>query len=206
MNFFSVVALLSTLAYVTASPVAPGPDANKVYIESIAYGGTGCPQGTVSKSMSEDKTTFTLIFDAYVVSIGQGVAITESRKNCQLNINLKVPVGWSYTVGTIDYRGYAQLPAGAIGQTASTYYFSGNREQCRTTRTFTGPMANDYKVRDTFDVNSLVWSDCKATTPVNIKNEIYVSSPNKALSAQMTTDSIDGKFTQTHSLSWKNCN
>lgn len=206
MNFFSVVALLSSVAFVAAVPAATpgGPDKTKVYIESITYGGTGCPQGTVSKSISDDRTTFTLIFDQYIASTGPNVPNTESRKACQLNINLKVPSGWSYTVGTVDYRGYVQLPAGGVGTHTSTYYFSGSQQQCTSSRRFTGPIAKDYKERDTLGLNTVVWCACGAPYALNIKNQIAVTS-NPGQSAQMTTDSIDGKFTQTFGVLWRNC-
>lgn len=35
-----------------------GPDPTKVTIQSISYGGTGCPQGTVGSFISTDGTTF----------------------------------------------------------------------------------------------------------------------------------------------------
>jgi hypothetical protein len=68
---------------------------------------------------------FTLIFDDYVASIGPGVAITESRKNCQLDIDLQYPSGFQYSVFNADYRGYAALDANVTGTQQSTYYFSG---------------------------------------------------------------------------------
>jgi hypothetical protein len=68
---------------------------------------------------------FTLIFDEYVASIGPGVSITESRKNCQLDINLQYPSGFQYSVFNADYRGYAALDPNVTGTQQSTYYFSG---------------------------------------------------------------------------------
>jgi hypothetical protein len=55
---------------------AAGPDPSKVYIESIGYGGTSCPQGTVGQSISNDRTVATLIFDSFVASSGPTVPVT----------------------------------------------------------------------------------------------------------------------------------
>jgi hypothetical protein len=82
----------------TTSVSAAGPNPSQVYVQSISYGGSGCPQGTVGQSISDDRTTFTLIYDQYIASTGPGVPITESRKNCQLNVNLHVPQGWTFTI------------------------------------------------------------------------------------------------------------
>lgn len=106
---------------------APNPD--DVQIVSFVYGGTGCPSNTVSSILSDDRTIMTLIFDQYVAQIGPGVSITENRKNCQLNINLRYPGGFQYSVFSADYRGYAYLDQGVTGVQKSTYYFSGQTAQ-----------------------------------------------------------------------------
>ncbi|KAF8847896.1 hypothetical protein BDZ45DRAFT_778374, partial [Acephala macrosclerotiorum] len=61
-----------------------------VSIKEISYSGTG-RQGSVGSCISDDKQTFTLIFDNYVASIGPGVEVTENRKNCQINLDLAYP-------------------------------------------------------------------------------------------------------------------
>ena len=71
----------------------------------------------------------TLIFDSYVASIGKGVAATENRKNCQLNIDLTYPGGIHFSVFSADYRGYGQMDKGVTGTQKSTYYFSGQTAQ-----------------------------------------------------------------------------
>jgi hypothetical protein len=105
------------------------PDPGDVEIVGLTYGGTGCPSSTVSSIISDDRTVMTLIFDEYVASIGPDVDITENRKNCQLNINLRYPGGFQYSIFSADYRGYAYLEAGVNGTQKSTYYFSGQTDQ-----------------------------------------------------------------------------
>lgn len=84
----------------------------------------------------------TLIFDAYVASIGKGVAVTENRKNCQLNIQIHYPGGFQFSVLSADYRGYVALDSKAVtGTQKSTYYFSGQTAQFSTQSDFVGPMS-----------------------------------------------------------------
>lgn len=71
----------------------------------------------------------TLIYDAYVASIGPGVAVTEKRKNCQLNVDLYYPGGFQFSIFSADYRGYAALDKSVTGTQRSTYYFSGQTNQ-----------------------------------------------------------------------------
>lgn len=101
----------------------------QVTIRGVTYGGTGCPQGTVSAQLSADKTLITLIFDTYIASIGPGIAVTEQRKNCQLNVDIQYPGGFQYSVLSADYRGYAAIDKGVTGVLKSTYYFSGQTDQ-----------------------------------------------------------------------------
>jgi hypothetical protein len=117
----------SDLVYIP--PSAPNP--TDVQIESFVYGGTGCPSNTVSSVLSDDRTIMTLIFDQYVAQIGPGVSVTENRKNCQLNIDLRYPGGFQYSVFSADYRGYAYLDPGVTGVQKSIYYFSGQTAQVR---------------------------------------------------------------------------
>lgn len=53
------------------------------------------------------------------------MAITESRQNCQLNIDLEYPSGFQYSVFSQVYRGYVELDADVTGTQGASYYFSG---------------------------------------------------------------------------------
>jgi hypothetical protein len=50
-----IAAAAGTLA-ATATAVLPNP--TQVFINSISYGGTGCPQGTVGSFISADRQTY----------------------------------------------------------------------------------------------------------------------------------------------------
>jgi hypothetical protein len=85
----------------------------------------------MSSQISADRSIVTLIFDAYIASIGPGVAVTEQRKNCQLNVDLLYPGGFQYSILSADYRGYSNIQKGVTGTLKSTYYFSGQTSQVR---------------------------------------------------------------------------
>ncbi|KAJ3409932.1 hypothetical protein HDV05_004154 [Chytridiales sp. JEL 0842] len=207
MHFTSIfVAALSAISVVSAASVPTNsnnrPDPSKVFIESLTYGGSGCPQGTVSRNFNADKTAFTLIFDEYVASIGAGVPLTDSRKNCQLNIGLRVPQGWQYSIATIDYRGYMDLDGGVKGTQSAIYYFQGEVAEARKETDFWGPRTESYTIRDSFGLQSLVWSPCGAAANVNIKSAISLTGRGSGL---LTTDSIDGKVKQIYGIQWRRC-
>jgi hypothetical protein len=83
----------------------------------------------MSSQISGDRSVVTLIFDSYIASIGPGIAVTEQRKNCQLNVDLEYPGGFQYSILSADYRGYSAIQKGVTGTLKSTYYFSGQTAQ-----------------------------------------------------------------------------
>ncbi|KAL5396193.1 hypothetical protein PMIN03_002558 [Paraphaeosphaeria minitans] len=124
--------LLPTLALAAPAPLPipqDKPSGHEVEITAVTYGGTGCPDKTVQGLLSDDKTTITLSFDQYTVQSGPNIPATERRKFCQLQLKLKYPGGFQYSVFGADYRGYASLEKDVTGTAQSTYYFSGQQNQ-----------------------------------------------------------------------------
>ena len=187
-----------------APAYAAVPNPNEVYLESISYGGTGCPQGSVGTSFSDDRTVFTLIFDQFVASAGPGVPATESRKACQLFIRLHVPPGFTYAVHTFNYRGYVQLPDGATAEQQSTYYFFPSDGPQRSAGTwFRGPVARDYLVTDVL-ANAAWWPFCGGSSPLVVDSQVRLNVPDSQ-PGQLTVSSLDGKARTILSLSYRPC-
>ncbi|KAF2679872.1 hypothetical protein K458DRAFT_313346 [Lentithecium fluviatile CBS 122367] len=206
--------LLALAPIVAATPVnLPGlelgdaPPPGQVTIRGVTYGGTGCPQGTMSSQISADRTIMTLIFDAYIASIGPDVKPTENRKNCQLNVDIQYPGGFQYSILSADYRGYAAIQKGVTGTLKSTYYFSGSQDQSSTEYNFVGPVNGDYLKHDQADSTSVVWSPCGANGMLNINSQVRLAQASGYTSAQglLTTDSTDLKFTQVVYVQWQKC-
>ncbi|CZT10316.1 uncharacterized protein RCO7_02904 [Rhynchosporium graminicola] len=197
--------VIGSPAAAATSEAAVKPDPAKVTINSITYGGTGCPQGSVGSFISGDRSTFTLIFDSMVASIGTGVAVTENRKNCQLNINLQYPSGFQYSVLSTEFRGYADLQAGISGVQQATYYFSGSSAQASISTNFKGPTNGDYAISDAIPFTSTIWSPCGAALPLNINSQVRLTSSKSGASGLLTQDSIDGKVSYVVGVQWQKC-
>ena len=108
---------------------ADGPSGHEVQIQALAFAGSGCPAGSVSGQLSSDLTTLTLLYASFVAQAGKNIPASDYRKNCQLNVKIKYPQGWQFSVFKADYRGYAQIPTGDTGTCKATYYFSGDSKQ-----------------------------------------------------------------------------
>ncbi|KAJ3087154.1 hypothetical protein HK102_011706 [Quaeritorhiza haematococci] len=173
----------------------------------ISYGGSGCPQGSVATAFNNDRTAFTLIYDNYVASSAPNVPLSESRKNCNLNLNMHIPQGYSYSVLALDTRGFLALDQGVSAYSQTGYYFQGELDDKTVQRRWDGPINGDnYAVRDNFDQSNVVWSPCGRSANVNIATSIRVdNSRNRQGQGLMTADSTDGKVKQIFSFRWRKC-
>jgi hypothetical protein len=204
--FFALAPLAAALPSLPTVEVGDAPPAGSVKIRGVSYGGTGCPQGTMSSQISSDRSVVTLIFDSYIASIGPGISVTEQRKNCQLNVDLEYPGGFQYSVLSADYRGYSAIQKGVTGTLKSTYYFSGQTAQTSTTYKFEGPTNGDYLKHDEADSTSIIWSPCGAAGMLNINSQVRLETSNSKATGLLTTDSTDLKFTQVVYVQWQKCN
>jgi hypothetical protein len=176
-----------------------------VHVRAISYAGSGCPAGSVAQNVSPDLQAFTLLFDQYIAEVGPGVPLGNSRKNCQILVDLDFPAGWSFSVLTVDYRGFADLEAGVSGQQQSSYYFQGQGATARLATNFSGPTSRDYQIRDTLGLSAVVWSPCGAQRALNINTQVRLSAANRFARGILTTDSIDGAVRQIYGLQWRRC-
>ncbi|KAL5120416.1 hypothetical protein ACEQ8H_001706 [Pleosporales sp. CAS-2024a] len=109
-----------------ASPVAP----TSFKIANIVSGGSGCPQGSIDIEWSDNKVLPIYFNRAFTASVGPASTDPASaRKNCQLNLALQYDSGFSFSVYSADYTGWADLDASITGSVKVTYYFSGETEQ-----------------------------------------------------------------------------
>ena len=177
-----------------------------VRIGDISHGGSGCPQGSVGKSVAHDGKSFTLLFDEFFVEVGNGALPSDRRKNCQVNINVEFPQGWSYSVIGFDYRGYASLDHRVKGIQETSYYFQGEEETKTFKTSLNGELDKDYLISDEIDADAIVWSECGANKSLNINSKIWLNNRrNRNGSGLLTVDSLDGTVNQKYHLRWKKC-
>ena len=190
-----VVAVAATAIGTPAvvSPASAAPDPNSVYVQNVAsYGGTGCPQGTVTPAISDDGTQFTLTLGGLVARTGPGLPVTENRKTCQATVNLHAPRGLLSTLTVnVAIPGHIKLPAGTTASVTSTAYVTGQVWQAIKTLPFTGPVDQDYQLLQTVNVlGSLLPGPCSVLT-MNFKAEARISGPLSS-PAQLSVDSLGG--------------
>jgi len=204
MKVASILGLaLALIATPTASAPAPdaGPDPGSIHIKSITYGGSGCPQGSAAIQLSGGGANVTMAFERFVASTGPGIPMTERRKNCQLNVNIRHPTGFQYSILSIDYSGYAEISDGNTGTLRSLCYFSGSTQQTITQSVIHGPFNGDYVRRITVDTPT--WSPCGSEGALNINSALLTGNSTK--SGQSIADSVGLRSLQNLYLQWREC-
>ena len=176
---------------------------NDIALGTPGYGGTGCPSGSVSATLSPDNKALSLIFDEYSVSAGGTTGRSFDRKSCNVAIPVLVPEGYSVAVLSIDYRGYNHLPPRAASQFNVEYFLAGGRGPAFR-RTFYGALDSDYLINNELPVQSMVWSACGADVNLRTNSSMRISTANNA-EATSTVDSQDVKAAIVYRLSWRRC-
>ncbi|RYP75929.1 hypothetical protein DL769_003732 [Monosporascus sp. CRB-8-3] len=210
-----VIALLLP-ALVAASPIEwehdDKPDEKLIKIVGASASGNGCPQGTVTTSLSPDGTESRTphpraLDDTY---IGPGTTPADWTKNCQLHLNLQYPGGFQFSVVESTYHGYAQLDEGVTGTFLSTYYFSQDAGSTTTTRTSiqgggAWALGQVYTKQDKVPTAAVIWSPCGATGILNVNNRIALTSRNSTAYGQISDDDATVAFTQQVHVDWQPC-
>lgn len=203
-------------AYAAANPIqvrdvgdvaADVPD--KVTIGSSSYSGTGCPQGSVSTIISDDKTVITFGFDRFQAVIGPRSNQNDKTKNCRLALNLRYPPGFQMSIMQATYHGYVRLDDGVTADFFSSYFFSQAADKTANSRaTLRGPEYKNGKVyekKDVIENASTVWSPCGANGILNINNRIALTSNGRG-EGEISTDDATVSFTQKIHVTWRRCN
>ncbi|MFJ3492999.1 DUF4360 domain-containing protein [Streptomyces sp. NPDC086091] len=183
----------------------PPPD--RIVIDIATVNGSGCPQGTAAIAVSEDNTAFTVTYSDYLAQAGGSSNPTAFRKNCQLNLVVHVPQGFTYAIASADYRGYASLQRGASAVQRASYYFQGSSSTVYRNHPINGAYDDNWQATDTTDWAQMVWAPCGVQRNFNINTELRVTagtaSPGKV--SFMTMDSTDGDLSTVYHMAWKEC-
>jgi hypothetical protein len=184
------------------------PPTDRIIIDIVTVIGSGCPTGTAAVAVSPDNEAFTVTYSNYLAQVGVGSKPTDFRKNCQLNLRVHVPQGFTYAIAQADYRGFASLARGATGVQRANYYFQGSSQTVFANHNLRGPLGDDWQATDTVSVDALVYAPCGEQRNFNINTELRVdkgtSNPNTTTSF-VTMDSTDGSIKTLYHFDWKRC-
>jgi hypothetical protein len=203
----ALAAAALALSTITIPPAADPPPTGQITIDVVTVNGSGCRQGTAAIAVSPDNKAFTVTYSDYLAQVGPQAKPTDFRKNCQLNLKVNVPGGFTFGIAQADYRGFAQLEKGAKGTVKASYYFQGMSDTDQRSKTLNGAMSDNWQVTHKTDIASIIYHPCGEKRNFNINTELRVdkgtSDPKKT--SFMAMDSTDGSIETIYQFSWKKC-
>ena len=186
--------------------------AQPVEIRGVRLSGSGCGPATATAIVTADGQTMSVLFDHYSAEIGQGSENPQMRvmqKNCNIMIDVNVPLGMQYAITQTDYRGFAALPATAFGYHRFTQVIPGTSMPSLREAQLRGPQAQNYSVTVMQKPGREVYSTCNnRSQTINLLSELMVSYlPNTRdnTMAQINLDSTDTGVNSSFKLIWRSC-
>ncbi|WP_203897000.1 DUF4360 domain-containing protein [Virgisporangium aliadipatigenens] len=203
-----VVAFLASL--IVAAPANAGspldnPPDDEIVIDLVAMAGSGCAPGTADVAVSPDNTAFTVIYSNYLAQAGPGISVTDGRKNCQLNVLVHVPHGFTFAIAKVDYRGYGFLQRGATASQRANYYFQGMTQGTYVNHNIGAPLDDNWIVSDDVPIAAQVFRPCGELRNLNINTELRVAKGTSTDVSYLTMDSTDGSIATIYHFAWRQC-
>ncbi|QXJ23227.1 DUF4360 domain-containing protein [Actinomadura graeca] len=201
----------AALPLVTAGPAAADPPPDGITIEIATVNG-GCPAGSVSVSISEDKSSFQVAFGDLTASVGGDSPPSAAKRICRLNLRIHAPQGYTYEITAIEQSGAVNLEAGASAQVTQQYYIQGKKPDTDLVHVLTGPSNRDWVFRDTIPSGAM---PCGEQRNLNLATELQAnlgtSDASKKSSIWMSSGTgLPGVRTAypgrvTYSFGWTKC-
>lgn len=196
-NFLSALMFLSFFQ----TPFASGSD---IELGIPGHGGTGCPAGSASVTLSPDSKAISIIFDEFIVEAGGNSGKTVARKNCNLAIPIKVPGGFSVSIVDIDYRGYVSLPSRSEARFTAEYFFAGQRGPVYQKR-FVGQTDEDFLLSNRLGLQANIWSPCGQSVNLRVNASMLVRTNSQRADSIAMVDSADVSAGLVYHFKYRRC-
>lgn len=198
----------ATTAVTRTTTATTTPPTSPVGVAILNINGSGCKQGTVAVAVSPNKTAFTVGYSDYTAQIGGGAKSNDASQVCRLNLRVSASEGYAYAIDTVDYRGYANLAAGASAELRSSYRFHGSQRTQVRIDTLAGPNDDNWQFTDVPQRTSPVFGPCGKPSNLDIDTELSVAAGTSDPSVDpsyLSMDSTDGTITTTYHVTWQRC-
>jgi hypothetical protein len=207
-----LVASATTLALLLSGPAYAADESDtpteQVIITAATSNGSGCVGGTADVNLLPNNAGFTVTYHSpYLARAGIGASPTDFRKNCQVNLAVDRPEGFTYAVIAASHRGFAHLPAGATGLQRWSHFFQGSSTTRSADHRFTGPFTDNWRTFDRVAPADLLFAPCDAERNLNVNTELRVaagtSDPRTA--TFMAPNWSDNRVDASYRFVWKRC-
>ncbi|MBN1174280.1 MAG: DUF4360 domain-containing protein [Micromonosporaceae bacterium] len=207
-----LVAACVALSSVTGPAWNPGgePTDEKITAELKAINGSGCPAGSVTVVPYPDNTGIVLSYSSFYVQRGGSSTVIQGYQNCNLDIRMGVPSGFTFAISKAVYYGYAYVLPGATARLVAKYNYQGEAPfSSNHVINTTSPWDDNWTVIDEFPVPNLVWAPCGEdiilTDAYELRVQPYGPSSNPADVSFVTVNKSDHSVRTELNFTWKQC-
>jgi len=169
-----------------------------------SYGGSGCPSGSASITVSPANDAITILFDQFIAEAGNATGRRTDRKSCNLTIPVSVPNGYSVAIFQVDYRGYNLIPRGGMNRFDAEYFWAGAQGP-RISRTFFGPLNDNFSVRDELLARNLVWTPCGVSVNLRVNASMMTQTNSNFAQSMGVVDSADVSAGLVYHIQYRRC-
>ncbi|MFS4457983.1 DUF4360 domain-containing protein [Bdellovibrio sp. HCB2-146] len=193
-----------SLMILALSAISLQAEAQSLRLGQPAYGGTGCPSGSASVTLSPDNSAVSILFDSYITEAGHATGRTVDRKSCNISVPVQVPNGYSVAVFQVDYRGYNLVPRGGMARFDAEYFWAGSQGP-RISRTFMGPTNDNFSLTDNLLAQTMVWTPCGASVNLRVNTSMMSKSNARGEQAMSMVDSADISSGLIYHIQYRRC-
>ena len=172
-----------------------------------AYGGTGCPAGTASVSLTDDQSILSVLFDQFVAQAPTPQGASFDRKSCNLRIPVSVGPGFQVALIAFDYRGFAAIPNGGRGNFEARYSYVGQLRPAIFRKSFQAGRADNYSLKNELISTTIDWSPCSTGKDLMLTVDANVLAMTNSMqqAAQVSVDSVDVSAGLLYSIQLRRC-
>jgi Domain of unknown function (DUF4360) len=172
-----------------------------------AYGGTGCPAGSASVSITDDQSILSVLFDSFVAEAPTMTGANFDRKSCNLRIPVSVGPGYQVALIAFDYRGFAAIPSGGRGQFEARYAYVGQRRPAIFRKSFAPGRADNYSLKNELISTTIDWSPCSTGRDLMMTVDANILAvTNSAMQAtNVSIDSVDVSAGLLYAIQLRRC-
>jgi hypothetical protein len=202
-----LLAALTSFFVLPGSASAETPPMEGITLDVVSVNGSGCPPGTADVTVLPDGSGFRVVYRDFLARAGGSADPVEFRKNCQLNVLVHVPQGFTFAIASAEYRGRARLEAGATALQRTNYYIQGSPDNNYVDHTFAGPLFSGWQTADRTPVTELVYTPCGEFRSVNVNTELRVDegNTNAGRTSSMSMRASEGNVDTIVHFQWKQC-
>jgi hypothetical protein len=184
-----------------------------ILMNEPTYGGSGCPDGTVSVTLTEDRKSMSVLFDGFVAEAGTTTGVARDIKSCKMVIPITVPKGFQFAILKTDQRGFYSIPKKGTVSFESSYYLSSAKNysifspKISKISQFKGEKEEEYTLSTEISP-LLIWSPCGNDVNLHMDKRIIATTNSKGEDVMATIDSIDNaidKKAEGFNLFWRRC-